>query len=356
MLFHFYSQSVSPLHEHLSATLPAWLGELISYLYCGVEIFFVLSGFVIALSMDGNRHNLRYAGNFIVRRSLRLDPPFWTACILMLAYLVARWPDAWHGFYRMFGGVRGLLANMFYVQNLPYFYPAKSILDVSWTLCLEVQFYLGYLLVLILAFYGSRLAGRHADKLRQAIVVLIVLAVGLWSLSHWVQNHGVGFTGRAWMFFMGVAVYTGLSRGVRMPVIVIPLAAIVAWFLYAGDIDGLIAVGTALAIYGVGVTGRLSTAMAYRPLLYLGRTSYSLYLLHLVVGFAALSFTWEWLGEGTLSAWIAWTVGIATSLISADLLHRFVEAPSNRLSRRLKMREATPAPQPASAQSAVTQP
>src|SRR5262245_38603017 len=71
MLFHFFHKGVSPLHERLAASLPAWMSHTLSSMYCGVDVFFVLSGFVIAFSMDGQTTNVRYAGNFILRRSLR---------------------------------------------------------------------------------------------------------------------------------------------------------------------------------------------------------------------------------------------------------------------------------------------
>lgn len=342
MVFHFYSGSVSPIHSELAASLPIWTDQLISHMYLGVELFFVLSGFVIAYSMDGNRHNLRYAGNFIVRRSLRLDPPFWTACVLMLAYLLVRWPEMWHGFYLMFGGYRGLLANMFYLQNLSFIYPAKSILDVSWTLCLEVQFYLSYLLVLVVTYYAASLAGRYRVRAGQAAVMVAVAAIGLWSLWNWTSHHGVGFTQRSWMFFMGVGVFASLRKGVPVATVLTPLVALCIWFAARGDADGLLAALTATAIYFVGIAGRLSTTLAYRPLLYLGRISYSLYLLHLVVGLHVLSLLWDYLGGGALSAWLCFFAGIASSILSAELLHRFVEAPSNNLSRRLKQKKLTP--------------
>jgi peptidoglycan/LPS O-acetylase OafA/YrhL len=49
----------------------------------GVPIFFVLSGFVIALSLDGKPMSLEIIGRFILRRSIRLDLPYWTAIVLL---------------------------------------------------------------------------------------------------------------------------------------------------------------------------------------------------------------------------------------------------------------------------------
>ncbi|RYG56101.1 acyltransferase, partial [bacterium] len=56
----------------------------------GVEIFFVLSGFVIAHSLRNNGLSLGDLGRFIVRRQVRLDPPYWAALVLGLGSLWLR--------------------------------------------------------------------------------------------------------------------------------------------------------------------------------------------------------------------------------------------------------------------------
>src|ERR1700676_2657702 len=66
----------------LGPTLPSfWPGlvqNIVSLGNHGVDVFFVLSGFVIALSIYRSRINGPYVGIFAIRRSLRLDPTYWT--------------------------------------------------------------------------------------------------------------------------------------------------------------------------------------------------------------------------------------------------------------------------------------
>ena len=62
--------------------LLAWPAE---YGRQGVTIFFVISGFVIARSLRRGRVTPRFFGNFVLRRSIRLDPPYWVSIALMLA-------------------------------------------------------------------------------------------------------------------------------------------------------------------------------------------------------------------------------------------------------------------------------
>src|SRR5271163_824876 len=68
------------------ASLPAWLQFPVEHGSLGVAIFFVLSGFVISHSLYRQRMTLNLLGRFCLRRSLRLDPPYWFAIALSLAF------------------------------------------------------------------------------------------------------------------------------------------------------------------------------------------------------------------------------------------------------------------------------
>ncbi len=206
----------------------------------------------------------------------------------------------------------------------------------SWTLCLEVQFYLTFLFILVFGHHVGLLPGPRRAALRRTVVTVAVAAVGVWSLIHSVRQPSSDFAGWSWTFFLGVAVYAGLTRGIPAAAVVAPLAVLAAWFAALRNLDGLVSIATAAAIYAAGASGRLSTLLARRPLLYLGRISYSLYLLHMVLGMNLLFLLAPTRLGGIAGGWFALGLAIAISLCGADLLHRIVEAPSNRLSRRLK--------------------
>ncbi len=327
MVFHFFAVGVSPVHEQLAAQLPGWIGWVVGHLYCGVEVFFVLSGFVIAFSMDGYRADWRYAGNFILRRSLRLDPPYWVAAFLTVGYFF--WLGPWRDYYLMYGGLKGILSNLFYLQNLPFVYPAHGILDVAWTLCLEVQFYLSYLLLLVVAYYSAR----------SWVAALGVAMVSGWSLWHWFYHSSPDFGGRAWTFFLGVAIYWALRRRVPTGWVAAGIVALAAVVIGKGHLDGVVSVATAGAIFAIGIAGRLSTMLAYRPLLHLGKISYSIYLLHMLIGLNLLDRLKSAEAGSAVVLWLSVTAAIILSLAGAEVLHRLVEAPSNRLSQRFKRRQ-----------------
>ena len=150
----------SDLQLTLWKTLPGWLREFCHSGAFGVEIFFVFSGFVITHSLRRVRLSRKTVGNFILRRQLRLDPPYWTILVLTVALMfvenqmpwIQRKPvPSWLDFE----------ADMVYLQNVTGMF---SITGVAWTLCLEVQFYLVLILLLLAGKSMSRFSAKAGHR------------------------------------------------------------------------------------------------------------------------------------------------------------------------------------------------
>ena len=114
------------------------LTEFLSHGNIGVQLFFVISGFVIALPfarghlLNGRRPNLR---QYLFRRLTRLEPPY----IVNLLFRFAVLPLATAGTYgELFPH---LLASMGYLHNVIYG-SMSTINFVAWSLEIELQFYL----------------------------------------------------------------------------------------------------------------------------------------------------------------------------------------------------------------------
>ena len=171
----------------LFQNLPRWFQLIIENGNHGVAIFFVLSGFVISHSVYSHRVTGTFISRFVVRRSLRLDPPYWVAIAVTLgfAYLSAAFiPDKatpeW--------SLNQIIAHFFYLQAILGF---PHVNDVFWTLCLEVQFYLVYIGLLLIARNDpqQRLHGRYTVWVLGAAAAISTL----WPLVQKYINNDICF-------------------------------------------------------------------------------------------------------------------------------------------------------------------
>ena len=314
----------------------------------GVEVFFVLSGFVILLSLQRTALTAPSTGRFVVRRQARLDPPYWTMIAVALAVLALE---------RALGYVvvddvtaTAVLANLFYLQNI---LRQPEILAVAWTLCLEVQFYLVLIALLVVPRLvdGARGRGASADRprfdARRRSLPVILFATGTASLvGSWAFDEHVMHTwaiGTWHVFAVGALLYLARFRPRRRTTVLVTV---------------LVALEGVTFVAGLGVAGRASTAAALlavvfivgcwwwtaadrwvatnRPLQYLGSRSYSIYLVHLTVLTVVMRFGFKVTGADPTAA-LAWMlVSIPACLLVAEVLHRFVERPAVRLSKEIR--------------------
>lgn len=330
--FHFFTPDVSPLHATLADTLPDWIEALILQGDLGVEVFFVLSGFVIAHSLRNARVGPGYVARFALRRSIRLDPPYWVVLWMIVGFAWLSGPSVWTEALSRWGGWTNLFLNMAYLPDLAGVY---RIVWVAWTLCLEVQFYLAFVLLIGASqWMEERLNAYRAPGLILCFAPLALLSPLLWNLE---QRYD--FFGLWYMFFLGAFAYASLSGRIRQRYFLLYAALILGAALFLDERRGLFAAGTAIAIHTTGVLGGLRVWLQWRPLQYLGSRSYSLYLVHLPVGLLILEL-WPDASaafENPALAWTAYSIAICGSLLSAEFLYRLVEQPSMALAHRLRV-------------------
>jgi hypothetical protein len=318
--------------------MPHWLAELARGGHFGVNVFFVLSGFVIAYSVRDGLLTPGFLGRFALRRSIRLDPPYWTAVALEVVLIFAglalipslgtptpTWPQ--------------VLAHLAYLQDI-LGYP--HLVYSFWTLCYEFQFYL--------AFVGLLVAGRSLER-RYGLMVARLAGVAVFAmLFAWsvLVHQGVlpnvhrGIALDRWNeFFIGVLAWWVVSGRVRLPLL---LAAWVATAILARRPDT--AIGTAIVVLVSLLCMRSATSPAFNqpfawgPIRGLGLVSYSLYLYHASIGWRVVSLAQHRTGSMGLTAavgWASWAVAIAAALLVAVVGWWCIERPSLAWSRRIAL-------------------
>jgi peptidoglycan/LPS O-acetylase OafA/YrhL len=291
---------------------PGWLRTSGRLGWLGVDIFFVISGFVIPHALYRADYRIRDCGRFLLRRAARLEPPYLVSIVLYIAVTLisSRLP-----------GFRGqppsytlpqLLSHVPYLTGLLGF---TWINIVYWSLALELQYYLliGWSFPLIV----------HPNVWVRVVTVLAFDAVGFAVPSELIVLH--------WMplFTLGVLVFllrSGLL-GVR-------------WYV----MHVVVAAACARAILGVevaAVAGVTSLVIAFveldaAPLLFLGTISYSLYLIHVPVGGRLVNAIVRFSPGPVLTAGL--TVAIfGACVIAAHVFYVSVEKPAKDVAHRLRI-------------------
>ena len=291
--------------------------------YLGVAIFFVLSGFVITMVVGTHRISFGFLGRFALRRSIRLDIPYWVSITLSLILMAIA---AHLGIPKQGITTFQVLAHLTYSQEIFRF---EEISAVYWTLCLEVQFYLALILMLWIA---QTLGAKWENFLR--------LSIGLMGLSvlihmEWVPNiHGLMLS-YWWAFGLGSLCYWTLAGRNSGWYLALGCAGLLLSGLsFHGDWR-LTAAATACLLFLAWHGKAMETWLADRVCQFLGRISYSLYLFHPLIGWSAQSFALRYLNQ-----WGALAVGIGVSVTCAWLAYIAVERSSIRLSHYINLEPA----------------
>src|SRR5438270_2287185 len=282
--------------------------------WVGVQIFFVISGYVIALSAEGAA-----AGAFLRRRVLRLVPAAWICASLTAAVLLAG------------TGIRPSAVFESWGSAL-LFIPCSNPIDGSyWTLGLETAFYL----LCALALRG------RAIPVEQLGIGLGALSVGFWAVQAAVPMSQTMLNSvlvrltlfpHGCFFGLGVILYAMRSRprhpalcglaiaffatGVRQ---ILNDANAQTWtptaFLYPWLPVALFALAVAAVARAKALQLTLGRALPSRTLTLLGLATYPLYLLHQTIGSALIAAL---AGRGVPAAAALWAT--AAAMISLALL------------------------------------
>jgi peptidoglycan/LPS O-acetylase OafA/YrhL len=308
----------------------------------GVQIFFVLSGFVIAHSVMSGSHSFTYLGRFASRRFVRLDLPYWSviAFELLLLWVSGKMMAQ---YMHDLPPLPNILSHAVYLQE---FLGYQHILPVFWTLCYEVQFYLVFVLSLVLLekLRGAGMsegAARNVAAVGLAVSFCVSLAIYLGRLPY--PNHAL-FIDRWFQFAFGVITYS-YCRGScdRRWIVAAVAACVVGGIVFGGNAyrvaSTLLTAATGLAILA-SLRVRWWKALLIGPTMqFLGRISYSLYLLHICVGWRAVVLVRELFGASysTVHAYVAFAIGMAASIAAAWVMYALIERPSIALARKIQL-------------------
>ena len=331
--------------------------------FIGVDLFFVLSGYLVTQVLvrtlrlsagrghgsAGDRGTTRgpYGfGRFYARRYRRLLPASFVALVVTAIVYSAIASQA-----ELVSAVGAFKATFLYVanwyfihQSSDYFAAAVSNNPVQqfWSLAVEEQFYIVWPILLSLLFFGTRGLGRHAHRARQLAIGGAALASVVWALHLSGSNISRAYYGtdaRAYQLLAGalLALTPGILRRVGRnritwlagPASVVALVVLGSSVLDLDPVQRGIAATVATLVLIVGLEtlacGPLNRLFSSQPAVYLGRISYGTYLWHWPVILVAFSLTDHAISPLSTFAIAAF---VATGL--ASLSYQMLEMPIRR--------------------------
>jgi len=306
---------------HLTNGNPIFLQDGIlktsgSYGWLGVEMFFVILGFVIPFSLHKANYELKFFGTFVAKRIIRLDPPYLVSIviILVLGFISVHIPG--------FRGEPFKVSPVMVLLHLGYlnvFFGYEWLNPVFWTLAIELQYYL---------LIGSIYPLISSEKtFRRYLVFAILGAAALLFKSEAFLPHWL------FLFLMGIVTFN-LQSGLiaRSQYFVILSLFGIGLFFTHGLVICAVGLSTALLIAFVRIEARIFT--------FLGAISYSLYLLHVPIGGRVINFaTHHPHSIGIKILFLA--VALAAAIFASYLLYLFVEKPSQKLSSKIRYRRSS---------------
>ncbi|GHD21721.1 acyltransferase [Nocardiopsis kunsanensis] len=296
--------------------------------YVGVDVFFVISGFLITslLYREAGEHGRISIARFYVRRVRRLLPASTVVLLVTGAVALVFLPIT-----RLSEAAWQLIASAAYVENL---YLAQQAVDYLasdappspvqhfWSLAVEEQFYLVWPLLFML-WAGAVQRWRTTPRVLVAGLSVLSVVSLAHSVVHTAQNPAAAYflpTTRAWELAVGglvavVLAHRALSPAARAPLVWAGLAAIGVSALAYDDataFPGWTALLPVLGSAAVIAAGHTRTPLNTAPAQFFGDISYSLYLWH----WPLIVFALTWSGSASLGLLEMVAVAAAAVLLS----------------------------------------
>jgi peptidoglycan/LPS O-acetylase OafA/YrhL len=319
--------------------------------YTGVDLFFVLSGFLITGILVRTRDNESYFTNFYARRALRIWPLYYALLLFTFVVLPAMQPQLRPAIFAL---CHPWQSFPFFLQNLMLKGNAFDALRVTWSLAIEEQFYLVWPIVVWLA---------PRRTLKPLAVSGLLLSLALrWSVLYGLIPSLIIYTntltrldGLALGAFLALWIPEADSRtvkwtGLAMMAVTVPLTLAVVYFdkeqwsfysLVALSFAGLLCVAI-----------QIPRAANLEFLKYTGKISYCLYLVHVPICAFLTSPRIYRFFQSRSPAWsdaLLFVVSFALCYAVAATSWHFFESKILRLKSRFEFVSASRGPLPAPA-------
>lgn len=296
--------------------LNVWLDPLglSKYGWLGVEVFFVISGFIIPYSLWRSNFDLKqHWGKFISKRVIRIYPAYLTSILIIILFSLVSLITSNPQKIEANISISNILLNIFFLNDI--FGNEAALSPVFWTLAIEFQYYL-----LIMFLYPLLTSPKLITKIA-ALLISCTLPFAFPQKSFifsWLL-----------LFNFGILAFQLTAKKINLIQYLSTtcLTAILSYY------------NTDLLITSVGITTSFFIVFIQVPKTiifdFLGQISYSLYLLHFTVGNKIISL-FSRLGGGNTIKIVGLLVALCMSFLAAYLMYRYVEKPTQKYFKNIK--------------------
>jgi len=271
----------------------------------GVQLFFIISGFAISLTLEKTTH----AVDFMVSRFSRLYPAYWAGVILTFAVVY------WFSLPGREVDIKTAVINMTMLQT---WFNYSNVDGVYWTLTVELCFYL-------IMWFLFAIKAMHRINVIALFWLLLIIGYGfvekngIYSI-HWavklllLLNHGA-------LFIAGIMFFRIMHAEKLADYLIILLCLAAEYYLF-GELAYLIAVYFLVFFL---FSKNYLRFIAIKPLVFLGTISYSLYLIHQNIGYVIINAMRK---ADALNSFNVIVLPLMASIFLAALMQRYIEKPS----------------------------
>lgn len=300
------------------------LSEIAKFGYLGVEVFFFISGFIIPYAMFHRQYRISESGKFITRRLKRLEPPYLASIALIIGISFT---------LRLLGSNaqpmdlswQRILSHLGYLCVLT---EHEWLNAVYWTLAIEFQFYIFIALAFPLLVYPKQTVRFFTPTLFASTCFLNLL----------IDDANIGFetargtAGAAFIFywlpiFAAGMVTFQLQAGLlcrRQFFLSLPLILIITYFQF-GPKQTFICFSLAILLLA---TIEYQLPKIFKPLIFLGTISYSVYLIHGPIGGPLLSVLKTRTSDSGPGRMLLLALVLTIVILASSIFWKFIEKPS----------------------------
>ncbi len=290
-----------------------WLKLSGKYGWLGVEVFFVVSGFIIPYSLWRSNFQLNlHWQKFFAKRAIRIYPAYLVTIFLIISFKIISFFSPNLQSEAVIIDFKNVFLHLGFLNGI---FHEPWLENVFWTLGIEFQYYL-----LIIFIYPLLIS----SDLRIKLLILLILC----ELPIAFRDDSLIFS---WLllFVFGILAFQLIIKKITLIQygIMIFLVAILTYF------------NKELLVAFIGLATSILIAFVRSPKImifgFLGEISYALYLLHSTIG-GKITYLVLLLGEGFMMKFLSLILALTISIYTSYLMYKYIEKPAQKFFGTIK--------------------